>query len=298
MTEQRTLDQFVFGDCRVTRLPDLEDFPMPADLMYPDATREALARLAPRFGPRFIDAAAFSVLLSFHTWLVRTPTRTILVDTCIGNDKTRERYDAWNRRRGPYLERLAAAGVRPEDVDCVMCTHLHADHVGWNTRLVDGRWVPTFPNAEYVMHEVEYRHYLALHEAGPETPVNYGSFLDSVLPVVERGQARLVAGDHRVEAGVYLEPAPGHTPGNVLIHLERDARHAIFCGDVLHHPIQLAHPEWSTRFCFDAAASRRMRRGLLERVAGSDTRLMTAHFQTPGAGRIVEDGAAFGIDWG
>jgi glyoxylase-like metal-dependent hydrolase (beta-lactamase superfamily II) len=291
------MEEFVFGDCRVTRVPDLEDFPMPADVMYPDATREALARLGPRFGPRFIDAAAFRLLLSFHTWLVRTPTRTLLVDTCIGDGKQRERYDAWNRKRGPYLERLAAAGVRPEDVDCVMCTHLHADHVGWNTRMIDGRWVPTFPNAEYLIAEQEYRHYRAAHDAGPEVPVNYGSFVDSVLPVVASGQARLVAGDHRVQAGVHLEAAPGHTPGNVLIHLERGAQHAIFSGDVLHHPVQLAHPEWSTRFCWDADRSHRTRRGLLERVAGTATRLMTAHFQSPGCGRVLRDGAAFGIEW-
>ncbi len=291
------MDDFVFGDCRVTRVPDLEDFPMPADVMYPDATPEALARLAPRFGDRFVDGAGFRLLLSFHTWLVRTPSRTLLVDTCIGDHKPRERYAAWNRKRGPYLERLAAAGVRPEDVDCVMCTHLHADHVGWNTRLVDGRWVPTFPNAEYLMAEAEYRHYRAAHDAGPEVPVNYGSFADSVLPVVANGQARLVASDHRVAAGLYLEAAPGHTPGNVLIHLERGGQHAIFSGDVLHHPVQLVHPDWSTRFCYDAEASRRVRRGLLERVAGTPTRLMTAHFQSPGCGRVVRDGAAFGIDW-
>lgn len=292
------MDEFVIGDCRVTRVPDLEDFPMPADLMYPDATRETLAPLGARFGPRLVDADGFRLLLSFHSWLVRTPTRTILVDTCIGDGKPRDRYDAWNRKRGPYLERLAAAGVRPEDVDCVMCTHLHADHVGWNTRLVDGRWVPTFPNAEYLIAEAEYRHYRAAHDAGPDAPVNYGSFADSVLPVVETGQARLVGADHRVDAGLRLEPAAGHTPGNVLIHLERGAQHAIFSGDVLHHPVQLAHPEWSTRFCADADASRRVRRGLLERVAGTATRLMTAHFQSPGCGRVVRDGRAFGIEWG
>jgi glyoxylase-like metal-dependent hydrolase (beta-lactamase superfamily II) len=292
------MDEYRIGDCRVTRVPDLEDFPMPADLMYPDATRDALARLVPRFGTRFIAAEAFQVLLSFHTWLVRTRRHTILIDTCIGDDKERPRYDAWNRKRGPYLERLAAAGVRPGDVDFVMCTHLHADHVGWNTRLEDGRWVPTFPRAEYIMAEAEYQHYRAEHDRGAQTPVNYGSFADSVLPVVDSGQARLVAGDHRVDAGLYLEPAPGHTPGNVLIHLDRGPQHAIFCGDVLHHPVQLAHPEWSTRFCHDAEASRRVRRELLERVAGSSTRLMTAHFQSPGAGRIVRDGEAFGVEWG
>jgi glyoxylase-like metal-dependent hydrolase (beta-lactamase superfamily II) len=226
---------------------------------------------------------------------VRTGRYTILVDSCIGNDKDRPTRPKWHRRQGDFLTQLAAAGVTPDDVDFVMCTHLHADHVGWNTRLVNGAWVPTFPKAQYLIAEPEYAHWKRQHDSNPPEPVLHGSFADSVLPVVQAGQAVMVRMDHEVEAGLHLEPAVGHTPGNVVIHVQNEGRHAVLLGDVLHHPVQLAYPEWSTRFCEDPAQSAKTRRGLIECYADTQTRLVTAHFAAPTFGRAVRDGASFGF---
>ena len=270
--------------------------PFPAGAIYPDATPDAVQAAAARFGPRFIDAARGDLLLSFHCFVVRTPQHTILVDTCVGNDKPRAARPHWHMRSGGFLTALAQAGVRPEDVDFVMCTHLHADHVGWNTRLVDGVWKPTFPRAQYVMAETEYTYWHDRH-ATEGDGLLYGSFADSVLPVGASGQAVMVPSNHSVAPGVALEPAPGHTPGNVILHVMDANQHAILCGDVLHHPIQLLHPAWSTRFCTDPAQSRETRKAFVERFAGSDTRVLAAHFQAPTGGRIVRDGSGYGFQF-
>ncbi len=292
------MQNLAIGQFTIDRLAELEDVPMPPNNMFPDATEAVLRAEQPRLGPRHIDAS-LTLLLSFNSFVVRTGKHTILVDACIGNDKERVERPHWHRRKGPFLDHLAGLGVAPEQVDFVLCTHLHADHVGWNTKLVNGQWVPTFPKAQYLFAEAEYAHWKRCHDASPGEPLMHGSFADSVLPVVRSGQATMVAMNHRVQAGVQLEPAVGHTPGNVVLHIEDGGGHAVLLGDVMHHPIQLAHPEWSTHFCFDAVQSRQTRRTLLERFAGSQTRLLTAHFQAPApkrsnAVRVVRDGAAFG----
>jgi len=177
------------GRFKIARIVDLDDAPFSARVVYPDSTTEIIRAAQRRLGARFIDPASLDLLLSFHCYVVRTERHTILVDTCVGNDKHRPTRPAWNHRQGPFLDRLRRAGVAPEDVDFVMCTHLHADHVGWNTRLVEGRWVTTFPKAQYLIAETEYRFWLGEHESRPSVPVTYGSFEDSVLPVVTSGQA-------------------------------------------------------------------------------------------------------------
>jgi glyoxylase-like metal-dependent hydrolase (beta-lactamase superfamily II) len=277
---------------QIRRVADMEGFRVPAARGFPDLTREMLSAHATRLGPALIDPATLELILSFHTYVVRTARHLILVDTCIGDGKHRTQRPNWHQRRTDFLERLAAAGAKPEDVDVVLCTHLHADHVGWNTQRVDGRWVPTFPNARYVMAETEYRHWRDQYDRlGSE--LLHGSFADSVLPVVERGQAEMVSMSHRVESGVYLEPAVGHTPGTVLIHAEDDGEHGVFCGDIIHHPIQFAYPAMHTSYCEDPAQSARTRVALCERYADTPTRLFTAHFPAPSTGRILRDGRAF-----
>lgn len=283
------------GRFAISRVIDLDGVPFPAETIYPDATEAVIRAEQRRLGERFIDGASLALLLSFHCYVVRTPRHTILVDTCIGNHKERPTRPPWHRREGLFIERLRAAGVTPDAVDIVLCTHLHADHVGWNTRLVDGRWAPTFPNARYLISEEEYRFWLRQHESSPASPVTYGAFADSVLPVVAAGQAVMVRAHHLVEAGIGLEAAPGHTPGNVLVHVEDAGAHAVLCGDVLHHPVQFAHPEWSTRFCTDPVQSRTTRERFLNRFADTGARVLPAHFQTPTTGRVVRDGRGFGF---
>ncbi len=281
------------GDIEISKVVDLDGWGFVPDFLFPDASAEAVEAEREWMAPACVDDESGELMLSFHAFVLRTPRHVILVDACVGNDKPRPLRQAWHRRRGPFLERLAAAGVRPEDVDIVMCTHMHADHVGWNTRLVDGRWVPTFPNARYVFARAEYEHWERAAREHDGEPLNHGSFDDSVLPVVEAGRAVLVESDHQIEDGIWLEPAPGHTPGNVVLNVVSGEARAVLSGDVLHHPVQLAHPEWSSRFCDDPDLSRRTRRALIERHADGPTLLLTAHFTAPTAGTIESRGDAF-----
>ena len=224
--------------------------------------------------------------------MVKTGHHTILIDSCLGNDKERPTRPQFHRLRTPYLADLAAAGVRPEQVDYVMCTHLHWDHVGWNTRLENGHWVPTFPNARYVMARREFDHWQGVQQRGEETPHRL-AFEDSVLPVVRTGQSQLVDDDFALEDGLWFEAAPGHTPGNVVIHARSRDDRAVFLGDVLHHQLQLAKPEWSTAACTDRDLSRKTRIRLIEEHAEHGTRLLPAHFPAPTVGRIVRHASAY-----
>jgi glyoxylase-like metal-dependent hydrolase (beta-lactamase superfamily II) len=284
------------GRFRVDRVVESEGPYFRLDFLLPAVAPDLIAANAAWLKPLFIDPASDQVNMSFHSYLLRSGRHTILIDACIGNDKERPQRPNWHRQSFPFLERLAAHGVAPEAVDFVFCTHLHADHVGWNTRLVDGRWVPTFPNARYLFARREYEHWEREHRAaaaqGAELP-NHGSFADSVLPVVEAGRGVLVDDGHEIERGLVLEAAPGHTPGNAILHAQEGGRRAVFLGDIIHTAAQLAAPELSSRFCSDAAASRHTRCTLIDRFAESGTTILTGHFPTPTAGRIVRHGGAF-----
>ena len=282
------------GDFTVASVSDLGQQEYPGHYVFPDFAAEVVDEQAHWLAPTFADAASKKLLLAFQGFLIRTPRHTILVDSCIGNDKERPSRPYWHKRTdGPFLDNLAGLGVAPEQVDFVLCTHLHADHVGWNTRLRNGRWVPTFPNARYVFARTEYEGWERAYREDPSEPHSYGAFADSVLPVMEAGRAVLVEQDHQIEDGVWLEPAPGHSPGNVVINIASGAARALCSGDVMHHPVQCARPEWSSRFCEDAALSRKTRTALLNRLAETDVRLFAAHFVAPEGGRIVRDGERF-----
>src|SRR5690606_33454946 len=190
------------GPIEIHKVTELPGVPMRAGTLLPGVTDDMLADGRQWLPANFIHPEEEIVYLSFHSYVVKTPRHNILVDACCGNQKQRESMPAWHMLDTPYLAELAATGLRPEDIDIVLCTHLHADHVGWNTRLVDGRWVPTFPNARYIMAETEYQHLREqLRQHGPD--VFHGCYADSVLPVVESGQAEMVSTSHRVGAGIY-----------------------------------------------------------------------------------------------
>ena len=284
------------GSIHIQRVADIEKSAHPASRGFPTLSQEALRGHAERLGPHFIDPKTLDIFLSFHTYVVRCEGRTILVDTCVGNDKDRPTRQNWNRRKGDFLGKLAAAGVTPEDVDIVMCTHLHADHVGWNTRLVNGKWVPTFPNARYLMSELEYRS-LVEKVAREGSGANHHSYPDSVLPLIEHQQADLVDMSHRVMAGIHMEPAPGHTPGGVLIHIENGGDHAICVGDLIHHPLQMADPDMLSGYCEDPPAAARRRADFCRQYADTQTRVLTAHFVAPSAGWIRRDGKAYHFEF-
>jgi glyoxylase-like metal-dependent hydrolase (beta-lactamase superfamily II) len=175
----------------------------------------------------------------------------------------------------------------------VMCTHLHVDHVGWNTRLENGKWVPTFKNAKYVFSRTDYDHYLKLDNDPKTAPANAGSFRDSVLPVVEAGLTQMVEGSAQLDEHLKVEPAPGHTPGTIAIKFESRGEKALFCGDILHHALQVFHPEWNSFACGEAIGARKSRREALEHCAGSGARLMPCHFGAPFTCHVDHKGSGF-----
>ncbi|MFQ5829382.1 MAG: MBL fold metallo-hydrolase [Candidatus Methylomirabilia bacterium] len=282
------MDTIHLGDVTIDRVVELAQSSVPTTTLLPDSTSEALAKHHDWLAPHFLDARTGNMLSGIHTYIVRTPQHTILVDTGVGNDKPRPDRPNWHMRQGSYLDDLAAAGVAPETVDLVVCTHLHVDHVGWNTRLVDGRWVPTFPNAKYIFTGEDWEFWRAEHAAGAEA---HGCIGDSVLPVVEAGQVLLVDSTHIIDDHVQLEPSPGHTPGHVCLRLTTSAGNAIFSGDLMHRPVQVAEPQWSSCFCTDPARSRATRRAFVEHHADSGALILAAHFPAPG--RIVRGGGGF-----
>lgn len=260
--------------------------------LLPDASPEALAPHRGWLEPRFLDPVSGKLVLAVQSYLLRTSRHVVLVDSCVGNGKERRFHAPWSRRASPeWLDRLAALGAAPEDVDFVLCTHLHADHVGWNTRLVDGRWTPTFPNARYVFARTELEYWLALNERGKK--YSDGCIDDSVLPVIEAGQAEIVADDHALDDEIRLRPSPGHTPGHVCIELASGGRRAVLSGDVCHTPLQCREPGWSAVGCADRAQSAATRRALLDAHCETDVLVMTAHFPSPSTGYVRRMGEAF-----
>lgn len=285
-----------FGDIELTRIAESEEPLLSPFEIYPDCTRDIIDSNASWLVPRFYDPASELLVITIQSFVLRTPDRIILVDTCAGNHKTRKRA-FFNQRQWPWLHRLRAAGVEPDDVDLVMCTHLHVDHVGWNTRLDNGRWVPTFPNARYLFSQREWDYWRRASEAdGISRTGDYVA--DSVLPVMETSQAQLVDGEIDLGAGVRAEPAPGHTPGHYVIRVEgRRATPAILTGDLFHHPLQLRYPHWSTRFCADPDHSRSTRQRYLSALADSGTMVFPAHFPAPVGGEVKQDGNAYAFSF-
>jgi len=281
-----------FDDITVERCVEAEGPSFYPGFIFPDYDAGALESERDWLDPWSFDSRSGRLLMSLHSYVIRTARHTILVDTCVGNDKQRPDTSSWHMRDGNFLSELAALGVEVEEVDFVLCTHLHVDHVGWNTRLSDGRWVPTFPNATYLFHRDEYD-YWQRHEMDGETGVamtRRESFEDSVLPVVEAGQASLVDGDYAIDDSLHLEPSPGHSPGHVFLNLRSASGSAVFTGDVMHHPLQVAFPEWNSRYCYDPIQSRRTRQAIVERCAETSTVVLAAHFPHPVAGRIAAGG--------
>lgn len=277
---------FRVGDFEIRRIVEMVlPFRTLAD-MFPAATPDEIAGLLPRLQPWCVDAET-RIIVEVQSYLVKTPRHTILLDTCIGCDKTNPRLPIWAGRTDTiWLDRLAQAGVGPEDVTHVLCTHLHPDHVGWNTKLIDGRWVPTFPNARYIISARDVEH-------GRTTESENPFYRESVLPVIDAGQAELVEMDHQIEDGIWLEPTPGHTPGHVAIHLESRGEHAVMWGDLLHSPAQAAYPHWAYARDTDAAQSTASRHKVLGACVEHNHLVLTGHFPAPSVGHVRAEGDAY-----
>jgi glyoxylase-like metal-dependent hydrolase (beta-lactamase superfamily II) len=281
------------GDARLDRVVDIPRFELAVGWLFPDADQAALAEHRSWLDPHFMSGEMLA--LSIHSVVLRVAGRVILVDTCVGEHKPRPRQPAWNERRDTdYLARLAAIGIGPEQVDIVFCTHLHADHVGWNTRLRDGRWVPTFPNARYLIGRAELAYWQARLVTEPAEMVNHGSYADSVLPIVEAQRVDLVDSDHEVLDGLIVQPLPGHSPGQVGLLLRRQGQGCLLVGDAIHHPVQLVQPDWSSRLCSDPSQARETRHRFLNQVADRGDWLVPMHFMNVTGMRIRRLGDVFG----
>jgi glyoxylase-like metal-dependent hydrolase (beta-lactamase superfamily II) len=268
------------------------EFPAFAALEFFPAATPAMVEEARRALPgRF--SADLKLIMSFHAFVLKTPRLTILIDTCC--NKSRPGREQFDRGKADFLAELAAQGVKPEAVTHVMCTHLHWDHVGWNTRLVDGSWVPTFPNARYVMARREYEHWDAVYarDRGKSDNIHALAFADSVFPIMRAEKAVLVDDDFELDTGISLEPCHGHTPGHVVVNVASNGERGVFIGDAIHHPMQLMFPDLSSRADTDMNASRVTRRALIDKHADTGTLVLPHHFASPACGTIERAGEVF-----
>ena len=271
------------GKVKITKVVELETVGS-TRFILPLAINEEIQKL-PWLIPHFATDEG-RLKMSFHSLVLETPTRRIVVDTGLGNDKQGRNVPTWNDRQGPFLQTMREAGFAPDSIDTVLCTHLHVDHVGWNTRLVEGKWVPTFPNARYVFGKAEYEYW----RDNSVEPDKVAVFNDSVKPVMDAGKADLVASDARLSDEITLIPTPGHSPGHMSIHVQSDGEQALLTGDVAHHPCQMAHLDWSSTADSDPVRSAVTRHELFSRFADTPTLVIGGHFN---AGRIRRDGDTF-----
>ena len=274
------------GNVRITRVVELED-KRPGTQLLPSATPDTLAKESDWLFPTFVDEAG-QIKLSVHTLIIESQGKRILVDTCIGNDKERTAFPQWHHLRLPFLQALDSAGCPRQSVDRVICTHLHVDHVGWNTMLKDGRWVPTFSNATYLLGGTEWDFFSRAEDSFLKDPVD-----DSVRPVIAEGMSQFVDDRHRVTDEVWLEATPGHTPGHFTVRISSQGEDAVVSGDLMHHPIQCRYPEWDNVFDNDGAMAKKTRRAFCERYADSGILVFGTHFATPSAGVISRKDGSF-----
>src|SRR5215813_4779009 len=275
--------QWKVGKVKITKVVELETVGS-TRFILPLATNEEIQKL-PWLIPHFATEEG-RLKMSIHSLVLETGKRRIVVDTGLGNDKQGRGIPTWNDRKGPFLETLTAAGFVPESIDTVLCTHLHVDHVGWNTKLVGGKWVPTFANARYLFGRTEYEHW----RDRSEEPSQAAVFNDSVRPIMDAGKAELIASDARLTEEITMIPTPGHSPGHMSVHISSSGEEGLLTGDVAHHPCQMAHLDWSSTVDSDPKQSARTRRDLFARFADTPTLVFGGHFDP---GRIVRDGDAF-----
>jgi glyoxylase-like metal-dependent hydrolase (beta-lactamase superfamily II) len=274
------------GGVTITKIVELE-VTGGSRFILPQATPEAILPIG-WLQPDFADPRG-RLKMSIHALVVETPSQRIIVDTCLGNDKENRRIPTWNNLQTRFLADLTAAGYARETIDTVICTHLHVDHVGWNTMLDGGSWVPTFPNARYLMGRVEFDHWTSQHDREDMEAI----IADSVAPVWEAGLVDLVETDHRICDEISLVPTLGHTPGHVSVRIASQGEEALITGDFMHHPCQTARPDWSSTADSDPAEARQTREHMLTHLSDNPILVIGTHFAGRTAGHVVGDGAAF-----
>lgn len=270
------------GDVDVARIVEIDAFEDNIAMLLKDETAEFVRRYA-WLQPHFATPAGL-MKISFQAFALRSRGRSFMIDTCIGSDRKRE-YDVFCNLRSSFLQDLAAAGYAPERIDGVLCTHLHFDHVGWNTQLVNGRWVPTFPQARYYFGRQEYEHWRHLRETGGYHHVEH--LHDSVDPIVAAGLVDFITPEHALTDEVSLFPTPGHTPGHVSVLIRSRGEQAVITGDLMHHPIQLTDLKREANFDMDKPQGARTRADFVQRFGNTPTLVIGSHFCDPTAGWIV-----------
>ncbi len=282
---------FAVGDTTVHRIVEWEGPIFDPHFFFPNLSKETLDEHRSWLEPTFIDPATGKLILNIQSYLLRTPHHNILVDTCVGNHKPRPARPFWNMMQHDRYERgLAAAGVSVDDIDFVMCTHLHVDHVGWNTRLENGRWVPTFPNARYLFSGRELQHWT---ERSAQDANACPWIADSVLPIVAARRCDEITSDHVLNDLVRLIPTPGHSIDHFSVHLGKPGADALFTGDMIHSPLQAMIPEMSMMADYDQELAGKTRRAILERFCEEPTLICTAHFPKHPVGHFHRCGTAF-----
>ena len=283
------MQQIQIGDITIASIIERDGPWRAPEAMFPAYTAEIGRLHLDALPPAVYDAATNRLVITYQTFVVRTPKHTILVDTCTGEGKG---YPApMDFPKQPWLDGFAALGLRFTDIDYVFCTHLHIDHCGWNTRQVNGRWVPTFPNAKYVFHKREYAAWEAADARGENPPGNVWRY--NCRPIVDAGQALLVDDDFALDDTVWLTPTPGHSPCHCCVNIRSGGQRAVVTGDMMHHALQCREPDWSTVFDWDAKEAAVSRRRFLGDVAGTGTIVLPVHFPAPTAGLIEADGTRF-----
>jgi glyoxylase-like metal-dependent hydrolase (beta-lactamase superfamily II) len=276
------------GDVEVARIVEVNNWEDDIAMLLPDGKAEFVQKF-PWLVPH-VATRAGKMLISFQCFVLKTRDKRVMIDTCIGADRQRE-FPVFCNLQTTFLDDIAAAGFPRDTINTVMCTHLHFDHVGWNTRLVNGKWVPTFPQAQYLFGKQEYEHWQHLRETHGYHNVDH--LADSIDPIVEAKLAEFVGTDYRLTDEVWFEPTPGHTPGHVSVHIRSRGEEAVITGDMMHHPIQLAVPDIHGNFDMDKAQGAKTRRAFIEKYADRKVMIIGSHFCEPTAGWIVRDGEAW-----
>jgi glyoxylase-like metal-dependent hydrolase (beta-lactamase superfamily II) len=285
--------QYRVDDMTIHRVVELEYGFLPIRDFLPGLSSAMLEENRSWLEPGGLDPKTNNAVLCFQSYVVKTPHHTVLVDTCIGNDKNHKAMPAWHRKKdSSWMNALKTAGIGVDDIDVVMCTHLHGDHVGWNTRLEDGRWVPTFPKARYLFSKKEYEYWDSVHRKTPRSVME-----ESVLPIIDAKRATLVTSDHTIDDHVRLFPTPGHTPDHFAVAVGRNRDAAVFTGDLIHSPLQARYPELIASSDTDGPQAVRTRRSFLERYCDTDTLCCTMHFPSPSVGYIKRWGPGFRCDY-
>ena len=280
------------GDVTITSIIERDGpWRRPAD-MFPAYDSEVGLEHLKTIEPETYDPATGMMRVTYQTFVVRTPKHLVLVDTCTGEDKGYGPPMDFDKQ--PWLDNFKKAGLSFEAITHVFCTHLHIDHCGWNTRLVNGRWVPTFPNAKYVFHKDEYAYWEQATKEGRNPPGNVWTY--NCRPIVEAGQALLVDSTYQLDDTFTLTPTPGHSPRHVCVNITSKGQRAVVTGDMMHHPLQCREPEWSTIFCADRAEAALSRRAFLNRVCDTPTVLLPIHFPYPTAG-LIKPWGKNAFDW-